>query len=116
MIGRNTERISVQAMTRTNNGGQPVEAWETVTDLYRVAASVQTVAGARIERVFGAQVQGETTHVVTFPMPTDDIALTSQVVWHSRHGDRTLAIVGKALQQDSRTRVVTLACQEPRTP
>ncbi len=102
-------------MTRTNNGGQPIETWETVTDLYRIAASVETTTG-RVERVFGAQLQGETTHTVRLPMPADDIALTSQVVWHSRHGDRTFAIVGKAVTQDARSRGVVLACQETRTP
>jgi head-tail adaptor len=113
VIGRYTDRISVQTMTRTNDGGQPVEAWETAQGLYRVAAAVET-AGGRYERVFGSQLQGEATHTVRMAMPTDDIALTSRVLWHSRHGDRTLAIVGKAVTQDARQREVTLACAEPR--
>jgi hypothetical protein len=49
-------------------------------------------------------------------MPTDDIALTSRVLWHSRHGDRPMAIVGKSVTQDARMREVVLACQEARTP
>lgn len=114
MIGTLTDRVSVQTRTLTNSGGQPVEAWTTV--LRRVPAAVVTSAGARVERVFGAQVQGETTHVVTLPAPEDDVPLSGQVVWHSRHGDRTLAVVGKALEQDARRRVLVLACQEPRTP
>jgi len=114
VIGTYTERITVQTRTVTNDGGQPVESW--ADSLVRVAASVMTTAGARVERVFGAQVQGETTHVVALPAPSGDVALTSRVVWHSRHGDRTLAIVGKAVMQDARQREVTLACQEARTP
>ena len=113
MIGTYTERVSVQTRTLTNSGGTPVTAW--TTTLARLPAAVETSAGVRVERVFGAQVQGETTHVVTLPAPTEDVALTSQVIWHSRHGDRTLAIVGKALRQDARARVVTLACAEART-
>jgi head-tail adaptor len=115
VIGRYTDRISVQAVTVTNDGGQPVEAWDTADGLYRVAASVETATG-RSERVFGAQVQGETTHTVRMAMPTDDIALTSRVLWHSRWGDRPLAIVGKSVTQDARAREVVLACQEARTP
>lgn len=115
MIGTLTERVTVQARTLTNSGGTPVPAFATVAGLARVPAAVETTAGQRVERVFGLQVQGETTHVVTLAAPTDDVALTSQVVWHSRHGDRTLQIVGKALQQDARRRLLTLACQEPRT-
>jgi head-tail adaptor len=114
VIGKYTERISVQTRSITNVGGQPVEAW--ATDLSRVAAQVETTAGAKVERVFGAQVQAETTHTVRMAMPTDDIPLTSRVLWHSRHGDRTLAIVGKAVMQDAQRREVVLACQEPRTP
>lgn len=113
MIGTLTERVSVQTRTLTNSGGTPVTAW--TTTLRRIPASVATSAGVRVERVFGAQVQGDTTHVVTMAAPTEDVALTAQVIWHSRHGDRTLAIVGKVLQQDARARVLTLACQEPRT-
>lgn len=113
MIGTFSDRVSVQSRTLTNSGGTPVPTWTTTHA--RWPASVETSAGVRVERVFGAQVQGETTHVVTLPAPTDDVPLTSQVIWHSRHGDRTLAIVGKALQQDARRRVLTLACQEPRT-
>lgn len=113
MSGTFTERVSVQTRTLTNNGGVPVQAWTTA--LRRIPAAVETTAGARVERVFGAQLQAETTHVVTVAAPEDDVALSSQVVWHSRHGDRTLAIVGKALRQDARTRLLTLACQEPRT-
>lgn len=113
MIAAYTERITVQARTVANVGGQPVETWTPV--LTRMAAAVETAAG-RIERVFGAQLQGEATHTVRCHMPTDDIALTSRVIWHSRHGDRTLAIVGKAVTQDARDRSVVLACQEPRTP
>jgi head-tail adaptor len=113
VIGRYTERISVQTATRTNDGGQPVETWETLADLYRVAASVETASG-RSERVFGSQLQGEATHTVRMAMPVDDIALASRVLWHSRWGDRTLAIVGKAVTQDARQREVTLACAEPR--
>ena len=113
MIGHYTERVSVQERTLTNNGGTPVESYETA-DLYRVAASVQT-AGGVIERVFGSQMQGEASHVVTMPAPQVDVALSSRVVWHSRHGDRTLAIVGKVLTQDARKRELVLACLEPRT-
>jgi head-tail adaptor len=116
VIGRLTERVTVQARSIVNNGGTPVPSYADVTGLVRVPASVQTTAGQRVERVFGAQVQSETTHTVSFAMPATDIALTSQIVWHSRHGDRTLQIVGKAVQQDARMRTVTLACQEPRTP
>ncbi len=117
MIGSLTERVSVQTRSLTNNGGQPVEAWTTA--LSRVAASVETVGGnrtaLRVERVLAAQLQAETSHLVTLPAPAGDVALSSRVLWHSRHGDRTLAIVGKALQQDARARLLTLACQEVRT-
>jgi hypothetical protein len=107
------DRISVQTVTHANNGGQPVPTW--TTSLSRIAASVETTTG-RVERVFGAQLQGETTHTVRLSMPADDIALTSQVIWHGRWGDRTFAIVGKAVMQDARQREVVLACQEIRTP
>ena len=113
MIGHYTERVTVQTRTLANTGGQPVPTWTTA--LSRIPARVETTAGARVERVFGAQVQGETSHVVTLVAPAGDVALTSQIVWHSRHGDRTLAIVGKALAQDARRRELTLACQEART-
>lgn len=113
MIGAYTERVTVQTRTLTNTGGQPVPTWANA--LTRIPARVETTAGARVERVFGAQVQAETSHVVTLAAPSDDVALTSQVIWHSRHGDRTLAIVGKALAQDARRRELTLACQEART-
>jgi head-tail adaptor len=115
VIGHYTDRISVQAVTVTNDGGQPVEAWETLTDLYRVAASVETATG-RIERVFGSQVQGEATHTVRLAMPADDVALTCRVMWHSRWGNRPMAIVGKAVTQNARGRDLVLACQEARTP
>jgi len=112
VIGTYTERVTIQAMTRTNNGGQPVETW--ATSLTRVPASVTTAVGP-IERVFGAQVQGESSHVVRMAAPSDDVPLTGRLVWHSRHGDRTLTITGKVLTQDSRTRELVLACAEART-
>ena len=115
MSGRYTERVTVQSRSVVNNGGTPVSSYADVAALTRVPASVVTTAGQQVERVFGAQVQGETTHVVKMHAPYADVALISQVVWHSRHGDRTLQIVGKALLQDARTRELTLACQEPRT-
>jgi head-tail adaptor len=113
VIGSYVDRISVQTVSNANNGGQPVPTW--TTTLSRIAASVVTTAGRQVERVFGAQVQAETTHTVRLAMPSSDIALTSQVIWHARWGDRTFAIVGKAVMQDARQREVVLACQEIRT-
>jgi len=115
MVGRMTERVTVQART-LNASDTPIETWAAVPALTRIAASVETTSGARVERVFGAQLQAQTSHVVAFPMPAEDVALTSRVVWHSRWGDRTLAIVGKVQVQDARTRWLTLACEEDRTP
>jgi head-tail adaptor len=112
VIATLTERITVETRSVANVGGQPVETW--TASLSRIAASVETATG-RMERVFGSQVQAEATHTVRCAMPSEDIALTSRVIWHSRHGDRTLAIVGKAVTQDARARAVVLACQEART-
>lgn len=115
MIATYTDRITVQARTLTNAGGTPVETFAAVSGLSRIAASVTQPGATRIERVFGSQLQGEMSHVVRVPAPSDDVALTGRVVWHSRHGDRTLAIVGKALTQDARVRELVLACAEVRT-
>lgn len=113
MVGGLTERVTVQSRT-LNSSDTPIETWAAVTALTRIAAKVET-AGGRTERIFGSQVQAQTSHVVELPMPADDVALTSRVIWHSRWGDRTLAIVGKVAQQDARRRCLTLACAEDRT-
>lgn len=113
-LGSLSERVTVQ--TRTLNASDtPIETWAAVSGLTRIAASVETTSGARVERVFGSQLQAQTSHVVAFPMPASDVALTSRIVWHSRHGDRTLAIVGKVAVQDAWQRWITLACEEDRT-
>lgn len=112
MIGHYTERVSLQERTITNSGGTPVEAYATTHG--RIPASVQTSGGA-IERVFGSQVQGEASYLVTMAAPYEDVSLTSRLVWHGRHGDRTLAILGKVLTQDARSRSLVLACAETRS-
>jgi len=114
MLGTCTERVTVQSRT-LNTSDTPIETWTAVPALTRVAASVDSGAASRVERVFGSQVQAQTSHVVALPAPTADVPLTSRVVWHSRHGDRVLDIVGKALAQDARRRWLTLACEESRT-
>lgn len=115
MIGALSERVTVQTRTITNNGGTPVETWADVAALTRVAARVTTAGAARVERILGGQVQGQTSHLVELPMPADDVALTSRVQWHSRWGDRVLDVVGKVQQQDARRRWLVLACEESRT-
>lgn len=112
MIGHYTERVSLQERTLTNSGGTPVEAFATTHG--RIPASVQTSGGA-IERVFGAQLQGEATYLVSMAAPDADVSLSSRLIWHGRHGDRTLMILGKVLTQDARMRSLVLACTETRS-
>jgi head-tail adaptor len=115
VIGTMSERVTVQTRTLVNDGGTPVETWANVAALTRVAARVTTAGASRVERILGAQVQGQTSHLVELPMPDADVALTSRVQWHSRWGDRVLDVVGKVQQQDARRRWLVLACEEART-
>jgi SPP1 family predicted phage head-tail adaptor len=103
--GRLHHGITIQAPTNTgDSSGQPIPAWNAITDGTNVRAEVVPVGGG--ERIRGVQIEPGITTVVTIRWRAN-VTPECRVI----HGTRTLNIV-RADDPNGRKEMLLLQCNE----
>lgn len=108
------ERVTLEermAPAATDGWGGQIETWQTLFE--NRFARIDPGKGAEFER--HKQRVPEMTHLVTMrllPAVSEVDYQAMRIVWHTRHGDRTLRIVGPAIDRDNDGREILLTCTE----